>query len=292
MRDFEDCHNWMHAPRRHSHTAAVQAAPGRKRGTKESTDSPAGAAQPDNAVCTPEGTGRRSAASAKEDSEALGGARTPADSGQSATLTTKPEADASPISDLHGNARKKKRARSASGLRVAGRSAGATALHVPGDLAEDRIQERRSRGFAGLRTDGGSRGGDPREDLLPILGVGAGMPPPQISALPAAAALARECSLHGCLPTPLPTPRSPSAPGQPAGLLTMTWLAVGRERPPPARPRSADPAGPPNPGPQAGRSRASRSARQARADAHWEPGCLGSALTAGLRKLQALDACE
>jgi hypothetical protein len=53
-------------------------------------------------------------------------------------------------------------------------------------------------------------------ELLPILGVGAGAAPPTLSALPAAAALARACTQHGCLPPPSP-PRAPWAPGPSTG---------------------------------------------------------------------------
>lgn len=63
-------------------------------------------------------------------------------------------------------------------------------------------------------------------DLLPVLGVGPGAEPPQIRSLPAAAALARACMQHGCLPAvatqrSLRSPRAPpKAPGQPAGART------------------------------------------------------------------------
>ena len=72
------------------------------------------------------------------------------------------------------------------------------------------------RGLGASRAGAGQEG-DLGRDLLPILGVAAGAPPPRISALPAAAALARECSLHGCLAQPLPPLRSPAALGQAAG---------------------------------------------------------------------------
>lgn len=62
----------------------------------------------------------------------------------------------------------------------------------------------------------GRDGPGPATELLPILGVGAGAAPPTISALPAAAALARACTQHGCLPPP-PPPRTPWAPGPSAG---------------------------------------------------------------------------
>ena len=72
------------------------------------------------------------------------------------------------------------------------------------------------RGLGASRAGAGQEG-DLGRDLLPILGVATGAPPPQISALPAAAALARECSLHGCLAQPVPPLRSPAALGQAAG---------------------------------------------------------------------------
>ena len=34
MRDFEDCHSWTRAPRRHAASPAVQAGPSRKRGAR------------------------------------------------------------------------------------------------------------------------------------------------------------------------------------------------------------------------------------------------------------------
>jgi hypothetical protein len=86
------------------------------------------------------------------------------------------------------------------------------------------------------------------------------------------------------------------AAGKAAGhVFALAWRAVGCQPPPPGRPRSAAAADAQPGGSHSARVRSARSARNSRAEERGERAGaqgLGSAMAAGLRSLQAIDAAE